>query len=438
MQPSANLTRSRFWLSGAAIAAVVAVLALQPGRSPHFFSLPLYDFVEYWAAGRLIANGENPYDPIRVGYLEHEAGRDDQPLLMWNPPWVLPAVLPFGLLPAQVGRLLWLVLSFGIVLASADVAWHEFGGPTEKRGLAWLLAFSFVPTFLTLYLGQIAAALLAGAVLFLRFERRGQDLRAGAATILLAAKPHLFIPFWVALALWAVDQRRWRVLLGGILTGLAATLVAIMFDPAVLSQYRETLIQSPPVQYRSPTAGMVLRLLCGDEGSFGLQFVALIPGFLWLVFEWLRHGRTREWRERLPALLFASLLTAPYGAWPFDLIVLLVPLLRVASAAASGIALAPGALALYLIANGAAVICVLGRVDFFWWLWLTPALLLAYVASFAAPQRAADISPLEQKNSPLLLNATGTGGALISPRPGTPGRGVGGEGFRALGRAPHP
>jgi hypothetical protein len=237
-----------------------------------------------------------------------------------------------------------------------------------------------VPTFLTLYLGQVSAVPLAGAVLFLRFERRGQDLRAGAATLLLAVKPHLFTFFWLALGLWAVGRRRWRVLAGGAAAGLAATLVALAFDPAVLSHYRETLTATPPAQYRSPTLGTVLRLLCG-EGRFGLQFLAPLPGLVWFVPAWLRHRRGWDWGERLPALLFASLLTAPYGAWPFDLVVLLVPLLQVAAAAAAGRAMPRGAVGLYAAANAAAALCVARRVDFFWWLWLTPALLLAYVVA---------------------------------------------------------
>jgi hypothetical protein len=239
-----------------------------------------------------------------------------------------------------------------------------------------------VPTFLTLYLGQIAAALLAGAVLFLRFERRGQDFRAGAATLLLAVKPHLFLFFWLALLMWAVDRRRWRVLAGGAVAGLAATAVALLFDPALLGQYREMLTATPPVQYRSPTLGTVLRLLF-DEERFGLQFLAPLPGIVWFVPMWLRHRRTWDWGQQLPAVLFASLLTAPYGAWPFDLIVLLVPLLRVAAAMANGSTPASPALGLYLTANVAAVACVLGKVDFFWWIWLAPALLLVYVVALS-------------------------------------------------------
>ena len=39
--------------------------------------LPLFDFVEYWAAGRLNAEGHNPYDLEAVHELEKATGRTD-------------------------------------------------------------------------------------------------------------------------------------------------------------------------------------------------------------------------------------------------------------------------------------------------------------------------------------------------------------------------
>lgn len=368
----------RYWLHALALATSVVALGFTIAQRD--LELPLYDFAEYWAAGRLFAAGANPYDAEQIGSLERAAGRDGDALLMWNPPWTLPLVLPFGLLPPRAAHLLWLALHFLVVLASADAVWRYYGGSRECRGVAWMLAFLFTPTFLTLYLGQISALLLAGAVLFLHQERRGHDWSAGAATVLLAIKPHLFALFWLALLLWTVRQRRWRIGGGAASTLLAATLIALLVDPAVLAQYWQTLTQTPPAQYHSPTLGTVLRLICG-EGRFGLQFLAVLPGLVWFVPMWRRYRACWDWGERLPVLLLVSLLTAPYGAWPFDSIVLLVPLLGAAAGFARESANGRVGLMLYLTANLGAALCIVGRVDFFWWLWLNPLLLLAHVLS---------------------------------------------------------
>src|SRR5687768_9403445 len=82
--------------------------------------LQLFDFVEYWAAGNLCVRGENPYDAKEIEKLEKQLGREEDHVLMWNPPWTLPIVMPFGLLEPRVAHLLWLGIQFAAVAFSAD------------------------------------------------------------------------------------------------------------------------------------------------------------------------------------------------------------------------------------------------------------------------------------------------------------------------------
>ncbi len=374
-----------------ALVAGCALLAWQLGRSGGL-RLPLFDFVEYWAAGRLNARGEDPYDPDRVHELERQAGRTAEGVLMWNPPWTLSAAMPFGLFPPEqvhAAHLLWLLLQLAALLSSADVLWRHYGGDPARRWLAWLVAFTFLPTLLALTAGQISPLLLLGAVLFLRAARGGRFALAGAAAALLAIKPHLVYLFWPAVLLWAAERRRWALLAGGALAGLAATAVPLLCNPDVLGQYLHTFTSRPPEQYPSPTLGTLLRLRAGEDGGlvldkerFWLQFVPLLPGLLWFAWYWLRHRREWDWDERLPMLLLVSALTSPYGAWPFDLVVLLVPVLRVAARLdREGPRPAwKAARAYHLAVNGLALALVALTLDYIWFIWMTPALLLGCVA----------------------------------------------------------
>lgn len=364
----------RIWLLAITLAVVLLIFFMQR-RGPA--GLPLYDFVEYWAAGRLNLHGENPYDPQRIQQLERDAGRRSDGILMWNPPWTLPLVMPLGLLDCRRAHLLWLVLNFAILLWCADALWRLYGGDGARRGLAWLLAFTFLPTLLALTAGQIAPLVLLGAVLFLVALQQGRDGLAGAALVLLAIKPHLSYLFWIALLLWCVSQRRWAVLGGGLLAGAAALGLALACNPDLMGQYGHTFLHRPPAQYRSPTLGTVLRLGLG-EGHFGLQFVPLLPGLVWLAPYWLRHRKRWDWNEHLPLLLLVSMLTAAYGAWPFDLVLLLVPVMQVAALVRPGSPDLP-ALLIYLAINGVAALQLAFAVEYLAFLWMTPALLLAYV-----------------------------------------------------------
>jgi hypothetical protein len=364
----------------------VGLLFLLP-RFAGAFDLPLIDFVEYWAAGRLNVHGENPYDAKRMEELEFAAGRAEDVILMWNPPWALPLVMPLGLLDCRTAHLLWLALLLGVVAWCADALWRMYGGPVEQRRLAWLLSFTFLPTLFALKTGQIAPLLLLGLVLFMACVRQGRDFLAGAALLLLALKPHLLYLFWIALLFWCAAERRWKILGGGLTATAVALALALACNPAVLGQYLHTLTHRPPAQYRSPTLGMALRLLLGEE-QFRLQFLALVPGLLWLPFYWRRHRRAWDWNEHLPMLAFVSLLTAAYGAWLFDLVLLLPPLLQVvathcrADRRTSWLAAAT----VYLAFNLVAVLQLSRAAEYFEFLWMTPALLLAYVA--LRPRRA--------------------------------------------------
>jgi hypothetical protein len=342
--------------------------------------LPPDDFVEYWAAGRLNANGLNPYDPEQLLPLQLVAGRDtDEAVMMWNPPWTLALVMPLGLLPARTAQLLWLLFHLAIILYCADWAWRACHGPVKLRWLAWLLALTFLPTGFVLQAGQITPLVLLGIVGFLHFQRRNGWL-AGACAVLIAIKPHLLYLFWLALLLWTIEQRRWAILLGGLLTGIAATAVALVCNPLVLAQFFDAFAHRPPEQWVSPTPGALLRLAFGKD-PFWLQFLPTLAGIIWLVPYWLRYRRSWDWGEQMPLLIMVSFLTACYGAWPFDLVVLLLPLLHAAvwTVMRPTPLIVTTALACWLIIDGLALAMNLLHYPSVWFIWMTPAVLVAHL-----------------------------------------------------------
>ncbi len=366
------------WLG---LAVLGAALFAQAGRvNDVAAALGLADYIAYWSAGHQNAHGENPYSPEALLALQRGLGwPDDFPNMMYYPPWTLPLVMPFGVLPYAASRLAWLVLHLGLVLLAADRIWCYYGGAERYRIVAWALALCFVPTLIVLRMGQIGPLLLIGVVGFLECERRGWDWLAGAALVLPAVKPQLVYLFGLAVLLWAVDRRRWRMLLGGVLTALAALGIAAAFNPHVLMQYRYALA-NPPSANVTPTVGALLRLAFGAEHTW-LQFLPTVAGTIWFPFHWLRHRRTWSWGEQAPMLLFASFLTTAYGAWVFDLVVLLLPLLQaavwvVADAKRRAAALAAAS---FLVIDGVALAMNLLGVTYPAFIWMAPALFAVYL-----------------------------------------------------------
>src|SRR5260370_42447716 len=63
------------------------------------------DFVAYWSAASLITHGQNPYASDAVLSLEKKVGfMGSAPLIMRNPPWIVPIIAPLGFLSFGVAQ----------------------------------------------------------------------------------------------------------------------------------------------------------------------------------------------------------------------------------------------------------------------------------------------------------------------------------------------
>jgi hypothetical protein len=389
-------------VAGALLALASLALAWQL-RSLGLPRLPLYDFAPHWAAARLNSEGSDPYDPESLAALERSAEPEGrQVLVMWAAPWALTLLGPFGRMDAPTAQACWLLLLLLALLLAVAWAWRFQGGSSDQVSVAWLVAFVFLPTYLVLVTGQFGPLVLLGFVGFLHFQRRGQEGVAGAFLVLAALKPALSLLFWLALLLWAVERRRWRLVLGGLAGTVLLLAWPLLDNPHLLEQYAFSLTRRTPTHsHPSPLLGTALRALLGWQ-HFWLQFVPLVPGLAWLVWYYRRHRLAWVWAERLPALLFASLLAAPYGAWPFDLVILLIallgPVVRLQSAGRQAQLLAG---TLFLAVNGLALLQLLTEADYFWFFWLTPALLLTRIcADRAARATARGAARSGQERSP--------------------------------------
>jgi len=361
------------WLALVVLVLVLGFLLLRLAAKP---VLPLYDFIEYWTAGRLNLQGVNPYNPDQLQVLQRQLGwTRAEPDLSWNPPWTLVLLMPFSAVSYGLARLMWLLLNILAICLACLVLWRLYGGSKERWWLPVLLGLLFVPSLDALKLGQISPFLLLGIAGFLYFARRGCWWQAGACAALVAIKPQLLYLFWIALVFWVMSERTWAPLAGLVLALGAGLAIAMLPNPQVLAQFIGAAATGGPSNWLTPTGGALLRLIFGLE-HFWLQFVPPILGTAWFLAHWARRGATWSWLDEMPLLLLVSFVTTAYG-WVYDQSIILVAVIQLAVWWRRQWQPLVGYIALQAILW----VCYAAQVPAHYNAWLAPATMLLYLGS---------------------------------------------------------
>jgi hypothetical protein len=282
------------------------------------------DFVEYWASGHQLAHHANPYDGNAVLGLEHLAGFPfGHPVLMMpNPPSALLLVLPLGFLSPMAGELLWLVLLLACLVASVQMVWVMHGSPKNEL---YFLGYSFAPALVCLIAGQVSLFVLFGLVLFLRLHQ-SRPFLAGISLWLCMLKPHLFLPFGVALLAWVVITRKYKILVGVAAALGFSIVVALILDPLVWVHYGQMMSAARVDRVPIPCVSIMLRRILSPN-TIWLQYLPAVFGCIWALAYFRRHRDEWDWIEHGSPLMLISVLVAPY-TWFMDQAILIPALLH--------------------------------------------------------------------------------------------------------------
>jgi hypothetical protein len=272
------------------------------------------DFIVYWASSQLLDKGANPYDPTAMTSLEHSEGwLQQEPALFNNPPFTLVLTMPLGVLSARMANGLWIFLMVVCVVMSMHLIREIHGNPPNR---IHLLGYTFGPILICLAAGQIVAFMLIGLVLFLLFYK-SRPFTAGIALSVCAIKPHLLLPFGVALLLWTIHRKQARLVLG-VATGiLAACAIVLVVRPTVWGDYFTMLRSEHLENIFMPTPSAMLRLAIHPSWPW-LQLVPAALACLWAAWYYLQHRGEWEWAGYEGyLLLLVSLFVAP-RCWTTD------------------------------------------------------------------------------------------------------------------------
>jgi hypothetical protein len=284
------------------------------------------DFAGFWAGGRALLEGSDPYDWPTWAALHERIGSRGTAIVPRETPFGYPlvtavAVAPFALLPVPLAAPAWLVAQVLAALVGVRALGIRVLGASARRDLPVVLAIGGAsqPAWVLAEGGNVGGFLLGIVAGALALLLAGRPFAAGALLGALAIKPHPFLWF-VPLLLLAVPRRQAiAVAAGGALTTGALLLVSFALRPGWLASWLGSVqrIQSVPVSRAN-----ALGLAPAEAGWLGWALVALLAVALVL---W--------WRTRHPPLvalaagaLSLSLFGSPY-VWSYDHLVLVVGVL---------------------------------------------------------------------------------------------------------------
>jgi hypothetical protein len=360
----------------AALTLGIGALILTVGMSSN--TAANRDFICYWAAGKLLIHHGNPYDGPAILATQQAAGfTDGRPFFMRNPPIAFFITIPIAFFSERVAAILWSLAIMASMMTSIGLIWEMHGRPRDRLHL---VGYLFPPAFACLLAGQIGMFLLLGVVLFL-YWRDKHPFAAGAAILLCALKPHLFLPFAAVLIVWIFVTRSFRVL-AGLATAVAAALaIGFLLDPHGWAHYAEMIRSSELQDEFIPTLSLMFRLLV-HRSWIWLQFLPAFLATAWAVAYYWKKRHAWDWMKDGMLVLCLSVLVAPY-AWFLDEAVLIPAILvSLYQASAVGRSLLPFA----CIAVLALVEVVAGvQVNSGLYLWTAPAWFAWFLYAMKSP-----------------------------------------------------
>jgi len=311
-------------------AVLVAAMLSVPGAGEK-------DFLIYWSAARLLASGGNPYDPIALRDLEHQARPDrgqqpGQSSALWNPPWLLLLLLPFGCLPVDLAVRAWMASNIVLIAAASLLTWKLLARRFDRRSVLIVLSGGlwFYASLSTIEMGQVSSVVLIGLVLSAWCLHTGRDWLAGALLFSTTVKPHItYLPLLLAL-LWVIHQRRWRFLGGMFVTGAVSMIMLWVMLPGWLSAYLHLVGGHSFFQYSTSTLGGLAHTLWGTD-LFRFAGILLLP----LIPSLLRVADAHGWPTAMNVALLISVPLAMYG-FTFDHLVLIPAVVQLLSWALRG------------------------------------------------------------------------------------------------------
>jgi len=331
-RPIKQWQNSLVWTFGFVLVTILLVIpayaVIPPGRV-------CPDFICFWTSAKLLASGQNPYDPALQTTLQQGLGwvKADDGIGLYDfmpyyyPPWLGLLCVPLLPLGYPLAKIVWLVINFELLLLTGWLL------KTIIKSLPRLVPIVVVPGFIlslsALVMGQVSPLVLFLIVVTWKLVNVRRDDAAGCLLALAGFKPQLTGLLWLGILCWSARQERWRIVRGFGVTGAALCLTSTLVTPTWLTAMATaTRVTPPPNAYfigLGTTWFSVLKAARPPAwvlwGGYLLVALPLLAAGLKLVLD-----RSRRIDDVISVSLIGSFFLMPYSR-AYDFPVLLIPAL---------------------------------------------------------------------------------------------------------------
>jgi len=288
------------------------------------------DFYNFWLAGHLVTEGQNPYSSAQwvSGYPPYLLDITLNPAFLYPLPLAL-LFAPLGWMSFRAAYITWVTLIQLMIVISMGILLLFRPNPRAKLAFLPLLfgIILFRPTILTLTQGQLSAVFLCILTLLALLWDRGKWFWGGLLLGMLMLKPNLGSMIIALLVTWLVLHRHWKALAGIATTCFFLLIAGLAYRPGWIMEYWHIGSYKLTQTFgSSPTVWGLGALACHRHTTCmfafgGIATLLLVLGFLWLVL---------RYKDLAPANALAlavtlTLLVTPY-TWTYDQLLLIIPI----------------------------------------------------------------------------------------------------------------
>lgn len=289
------------------------------------------NFFTFWLPGRMLLNGENPYNET-----QWLAGHDAYDVT-WRPnkifPYPLPLavfMIPLGLFSLKHAYILWQIVSQIFIAITVFVLLNHWKQPAQRRLLVPMMIFLlfFGPVFLTLQVGSIGALTLIFMFITLCLLEKEKFALAGIVLSLTILKPPQGAAILFLFGIWFLARRNWKAIQGIMLGGLGLLVIGLIQDPlwvekfltagqAVMDRTQGIHSNVWAFAYLACKGASPCSMLLGGAGALTLLGLGSI-------FLWRKQASLSAW-EAMNVIIPIGFVSTVY-LWAYDQILYVIPI----------------------------------------------------------------------------------------------------------------